>query len=179
VAEPGAAGSDRRRFANAARARNCIAGPAGLKFRKFDAVENSTKTWTLLYVEDDENDVLFMEMALRRAGLQQQFRCVRNGQEALDYLSGTGDYAQRDQHPLPVLLLLDLNLPAVSGFEVLAWLRKQPQFQSLPVVIFSSSSRPEDRQRALELGANDYVQKPASGMKFGEVLDHLRSGWLG
>lgn len=125
-------------------------------------------------MEDEENDLLFMEVAFRKAGLNHQLYSVRNGQEAVEYLSGVKAFANRSLHPLPSLLLLDLNLPLLSGFEVLAWVRQQSAFQSLPVVVFSSSPRPEDQQKALALGANGYLQKPISGLKFAEVLEYLR-----
>jgi DNA-binding response OmpR family regulator len=76
------------------------------------------------------------------------------------------------------LILLDLNLPLVSGFEVLEWMRKTTGYQELPVVIFSSSARPEDRIRAEATGADDYVQKPSSALEFRAVIDYLERRWL-
>ena len=137
-------------------------------------MENKREPWTVLYVEDEENDLLFMEVAFRKAGLKHLLYSARNGQEAVDYLSGVNAYAARDQHPLPSLLLLDLNLPLLSGFEVLTWVRQQRSFQSLPVVVFSSSTRLEDQKKAMDLGANSYLQKPISGLMFAEVLAHLQ-----
>jgi CheY-like chemotaxis protein len=135
-------------------------------------------TRTVLYVEDEECDLFFMQAAFQKAGLGQALRGLGNGQEAIDYLSGSGAYADRSQHPLPSMLLLDLNLPLVSGFEVLQWLRGRPEFQALPVVIFSSSSEEEDKARARQLGANDYIEKPSSGMHFGRVVQALSEKWL-
>src|SRR5262249_55131522 len=135
-------------------------------------------TGTVLYVEDEESDLLFMQMAFEKAGLGETFRAVGNGREALAYLSGSGAYADRQRYPLPALLLLDLNLPLISGFEVLKWLRSRPEFQALPVVVFSSSLHEADKLQARELGANDYVEKPKSGLQFGEVVERLRQGWL-
>jgi CheY-like chemotaxis protein len=76
------------------------------------------------------------------------------------------------------VILLDLNLPLVSGFEVLKWLRQQPPYEALPVVVFSSSARGEDQQKATELGANAYVQKPSSGLDFVDVVQQLKQQWL-
>ena len=133
---------------------------------------------TILYVEDEETDVFFMRRALRLAGLEAALRVVADGQQAIDYLAGTGSFADRGEHPLPTLVLLDLNLPLISGFEVLRWLREQSVFQDLPVVVFSSSMRPEDQSRAQDLGANEYLQKPSSAMDFPRVVSQLRTRWL-
>ena len=129
-------------------------------------------------MEDEEDDVLFMRRAFKKAGLEPGFRAVENGQEAIAYLAGDGAYADRSEYPVPILILLDLNLPLVSGFEVLRWVRQQSQFRTLPVIIFSSSPRSEDRLMAEELGANEYVEKPGSGLKFAEVVQNLKEKWL-
>jgi CheY-like chemotaxis protein len=80
---------------------------------------------------------------------------------AIDYLSGAGPFADRQKHPLPCLVLLDLKFPKLNGLEVLAWIRQQSSLKKLVVVMFSSSSQPADVDRAYELGANSYIQKPA------------------
>ncbi len=138
----------------------------------------SRTTATVLYVEDEEGDVFFMRAAFRKAGLGGVLRAVGNGQEAMDYVSGSGPYADRELHPFPSMILLDLNLPLVSGFEVLEWLKAFPEFRGLPVIVFSSSARAEDKAKARELGAVDYVEKPASGVDFPQVVDRLRERWL-
>lgn len=132
----------------------------------------------VLYVEDEADDVLFMQAAFRRLGLGVPLHAVADGQQAIAYLAGEGMYADRAAHPLPALVLLDLNLPLQSGFEVLQWIRNEPRFAALPVIVFSSSGRPEDRQRAAELGATDYALKPSSGMQFSEVVAPVRAAWL-
>lgn len=124
---------------------------------------------TVLYVEDEDDDVLFMKMAFKRLGIGMPLESVPNGKAAIDYLS---------KRPRPTLLLLDLNLPIVSGFEVLEWLRRQPALETLPVVIFSSSGRAEDRERAAALRADDYVLKPTSGSMFRDVLRDVQARWL-
>lgn len=96
----------------------------------------------------------------------------------MDYLAGKGPYADREQHPIPLVVLLDLNLPMVAGFEVLTWLKEGPDFKELPVVIFSSSSRAADKLRARELGANDYWEKPNSALLFSNVVQGLKEKWL-
>jgi CheY-like chemotaxis protein len=103
---------------------------------------------------------------------------VKDGNAAKDYLAGNGPFANRRSHPLPGLVLLDLNLPYWSGFEVLEWIRQQPQLRRLPVVIFTSSSRPDDIARAYDAGANAYLVKPNA---LGELLAlalALRDFWL-
>ena len=142
-------------------------------------MENQNQTGVVLYAEDEESDVLFMQMAFGKAGLAHLLHVVKNGQEVVDYLSGAGEFADREKNPLPSLLLLDLNLPLRSGFAVLQWVRNQPGFHALPVVVFSSSTRPEDKLKAANLGADEYVQKPPSGSKFAEVIKDLREKWPG
>jgi CheY-like chemotaxis protein len=133
---------------------------------------------TVLYVEDEKNDALFMEIAFTKQGLGKVLRLAGDGQVAMDYLAGTGIYGRREEHPIPALVLLDLNLPAISGFEVLEWMRERPQFAAIPVVIFSSSDRDEDRARARELGAVEFIEKPSSGIKFSDVVERVRQRWL-
>jgi CheY-like chemotaxis protein len=127
---------------------------------------------TLLYAEDEETDVLLLRLALKRSGLPHPLNVVVNGVEAIDYLAGTGVFADRSQHPLPCLVLLDLKMPLKSGFEVLAWIRQQPQFAALPVVVYTSSGGDADREQSRQLGATDYVVKKAD---VGEIAEWLRS----
>ena len=133
---------------------------------------------TVLYVEDEEFDAMFMRRAFERTGLDGSLNVVADGQQAIDYLGGKGVYGDRREHPLPAVILLDLKLPLVSGFEVLAWLREQPGLKTLPVVVFSSSDQPEDKAMSSELGANDFVQKPSSALEFPKVVERLRQRWL-
>ena len=132
----------------------------------------------ILYVEDEPDDVLFMRRAFQKVGLGDSLRSVGDGRDAIEYLAGNGAYADRGQHPLPALMLLDLNLPVVSGFEVLKWLRERREFQALPVVAFSSSTRDDDKVQARELGASDYVEKPKSAAGFLKVAEGLKEKWL-
>ena len=127
----------------------------------------------VLYIEDEEDDVFFMRNAFRRLGIESRFHVVADGERAIAYFNGRGPYADREQHPLPALVLLDLTLPRCSGFEVLEWLRRQPEFQGIPVVVFSASLRVDDRRRAEELGASEYLPKPTSGVQFLELVRRL------
>lgn len=121
---------------------------------------------------------MLMRIAFVREGLERAFCTVGDGQTAIDYLSGVGRYAVREQYPVPAVVLLDLNLPEVHGFEVLQWIRRHPLHQHLPVVVFSSSVREEDEGKARALGANDFVSKPNSPARFREVVQKLRRDWL-
>jgi CheY-like chemotaxis protein len=116
----------------------------------------------VLYAEDEPDDVLFMRRAFKQEGLADSLRAVGDGRDAIDYLAGKGVYADRGQHPLPALILLDLNLPVVSGFEVLKWLSGRPELKELAAVVFSSSEREDDKVRARDLGAREFIQKPSS-----------------
>lgn len=133
---------------------------------------------TLLYVEDEPDDAFFMRSALDRLGAGIDCRVAEDGPSAIAYLDGRPPFDDRTRHPLPVLVLLDLNLPGLSGFDVLQWIRQHPELKTLPVVVFSSSGRPEDRSRARDLAANDYLTKPNSGVRFGEIARQLHSTWL-
>ncbi len=132
----------------------------------------------VLYVEDEENDRILMRLAFQKAGLEPALRMVNHGQAAIDYVAGAGVYGEREKYPLPAVVLLDLNLPEVHGFEVLKWIRAQPAHSGLPVVVFTSSAREEDRHRAELLGTNDFVQKPVMAGGFQDVARRLHEEWL-
>ena len=132
----------------------------------------------ILYAEDDENDAFFMRHAFSRAGLTERLVIVPDGQQAIHYLEGAGLYADRDAHPLPSLVLLDLNLPARSGFDVLGWIRQQPPFLRLPVVIFSSSNHQRDIDEARALGANEYCVKPSDISHRVAIVTDLHRRWI-
>jgi CheY-like chemotaxis protein len=133
---------------------------------------------TVLYVEDEESDVFFMREAFKHVAPGVQLMAVTDGREALDYLAGRSGFSNRMEYPFPALVLLDLNLPALKGFEVLKWMRQQPQLKNLPVVVFSSSSHSEDKQESDELGANGYMQKPHSGSGFRDIVEKVKQRWL-
>jgi CheY-like chemotaxis protein len=114
----------------------------------------------ILLAEDDENDAFFMRRALRKAEINLPMHLVTNGQEAMDYLSGIEKFSDREQYPLPSIVLLDLKMPFVDGFEVLTWINSQSSLKEIPVVVLTSSAEERDRQRATELGAKAYFVKP-------------------
>jgi len=134
--------------------------------------------YTILLVEDDANDVLLIERAFEKAHLANPIKSVRDGQEAIAYLSGMPPYDDRLRYPLPALILLDLKLPRKSGFEVLNWLRQEEDLRRLPVVILTSSGQAADINRAYELGANSYLVKPVSFEALTQLVQGLGVYWL-
>ncbi len=117
-------------------------------------------SFRVLLAEDNEDDVFLMRQAVRKAGVALDLHAVPDGEEALAYLRGAGDYANRALHPLPDALLLDLNMPRLNGFEVLEILRRDPAWNSLPIYVLSASNLPADMRRTQELHANAYIVKP-------------------
>ena len=115
---------------------------------------------TILLVEDSEDDIFIFDRVIKKAGITGHVEVVRDGQEALDYLSGNGRFADRQKFPLPTLALVDLKLPRISGLEILQWIREQPHLETLSVVVLTSSSEDRDVIRAYQLGARSYLVKP-------------------
>jgi len=132
----------------------------------------------ILYAEDEENDVFLLEHAFEMAGSPHTLRSVPDGEQAIQYLAGKAPFGDRAQHPLPTLVLLDINMPRKSGLEVLEWIRRQPHLGSLPVVILTSSSRQEDMDKARQLGADDYLLKPADTSELVKLVKSLHARWL-
>src|SRR6266571_1148235 len=114
----------------------------------------------ILVAEDLPDDVMLLKLAFSRAGVTAPVRYVKNGEEAVAYLKGEGAFADRAEHPLPTMLLLDLKMPRLDGFGVLEWLRRQPGLRRFLVVVFTASYEQNDISRAFELGANSYIVKP-------------------
>lgn len=135
-------------------------------------------TDVVLLAEDEKTDAYFVEWAFKKAEIPHRLCHVADGQEAIDYLAGNGRYADRRQHPLPGLLLLDLKMPRLDGFAVLTWLRERPEWAWLPVVVLSSSQFPADIARARSLGAVDYKVKPANPQNLVELARGFADRWL-
>ncbi|MGH7996671.1 MAG: response regulator [Opitutaceae bacterium] len=132
---------------------------------------------SMLLVEDDEDDVYFLKRALGEAGIRNPLYVIADGQEAIDYLSGGGAYADRDRFPLPALVFLDLKLPLKSGHEVLEWMRHHG-FESTTVVVISTSDLAADIRTAYRLGANSYVVKSFAREKLRQLAESIKSYWL-
>lgn len=128
---------------------------------------------TILHVEDDPNDTLLLQHACRKAGIVFDLQAVSDGDQAIAYLRGTEDFSDRNKYPMPQLILLDLKMPRVSGFDVLAWLRADDHFKKLPVVVLTSSNHDADIKRAYDLGAKSYLVKPVGFEALVELVKTL------
>jgi CheY-like chemotaxis protein len=116
---------------------------------------------SILLVDDNEDDLLIMRNSFAQAGIPNPIQSVEDGEEAIAYLKGEGVYSDRNRHPFPVVIFLDLNMPKKNGLEVLTWIRQQPSLKNLTVHILTASSRSVDVENAFKLGANSYLIKPS------------------
>ncbi len=132
----------------------------------------------ILQIEDEPSDVLFMQMAMQAAGLNNRLNVARDGREAIAYLKGEGQYADRQQYPLPGLVFLDLRLPYIPGLDVLKWLREQPSFAHTPVLVLSSSDQDVDVEAAYHLGAQGYLVKPPLVSELERIVRLIKRYWL-
>ena len=126
----------------------------------------------ILSVEDNPDDVLILNRAFQKANTSAHLEFLADGDQAIEYL------ADVSQKPCPILLLLDLKLPKKSGLEVLAWVRGQPPFKRLPVVMLTSSNQPEEIDTAYDLGANSYLVKPGSIDDFVQLAKAIETYWV-
>jgi CheY-like chemotaxis protein len=133
---------------------------------------------TLLLVEDSQDDIFLMQRALKSAGIVNKTIVVDNGKEAVDYLQGGGKYQDRIAFPVADIVLLDVKLPYMSGFEILQWIRSNKETRALIVIMLTSSNQPADIRRAYELGANSYVVKPSSFEQLLGFANAFRQYWL-
>jgi CheY-like chemotaxis protein len=137
----------------------------------------NTKEQIILLVEDDEDDQFFMKIALDKAGIHDPLQIANNGREAIAYLSGGGEFADRRHFPLPTVIFLDLKMPYVTGFDVLEWLRSRgDEFAGIPVIVLTSSPEQRDQTRACELGARSYLLKPPTREMLLDVWKTLTLG---
>jgi two-component system response regulator len=132
---------------------------------------------TVLQVEDDPNDVFFLQHAMRKADVTNPIQIASDGQEAIDYLQGTGKFANREKFPLPCLVLLDLKLPYVMGLDVLKWIRRQAEI-AVPVVILTASADDADIATAYRLGANGFLVKPSEASTLDDIVKAIKDFWL-
>lgn len=139
----------------------------------------SVSDMQILLVEDNADDVMLIQRAFRRANVDTALTVLGDGDSAVAYLAGEGSYADRAQHPLPQLMLLDLKLPCRSGLEVLEWARARTDFRALVVVVLTSSRESRDVHRAYELGANSFLVKPVEFDKLLEMVRTMNLYWLG
>lgn len=133
---------------------------------------------TLLLVEDNPQDEMLILRALHKARIANRIDVVRDGQQAVDYLFNQGEFAQEDGRELPVVVLLDISLPRLSGLEVLRIIRADARTRLLPVVILTSSDEEKDRLKSYENGANSFVRKPLNFSEFAETVARLGVYWV-
>jgi len=131
----------------------------------------------ILQVEDDPNDVFFLQHAMTKAGVTNPVQVATDGQQAIDYLQGAGKFADRERFPLPCLILLDLKLPHVMGLEVLKWIRQQSGLP-LAVVMLTASGEDADIATAYRLGANGFLVKPSEVSKLVDMAKAINAFWL-
>jgi len=134
---------------------------------------------TILYVENCPEDVELLTRMFKSLKVQNHLVSASNGEEAFFYLMGSGPFGDRSQFPYPDLVLLDIGLPGWDGFEVLECIRSEESLRQLPVIMFSNSDAPEDKARALELGANAYMTKTASRTRLYEAVKDINDQVLG
>ena len=138
-----------------------------------------TSLGLILVVEDDQDHALLIRSVFESRSRGTVMRFASTGREALDYLEGKPPYDDRVENPLPEVIILDLGLPGMSGFDVLSWLSVSKEHSDIPVIVFTSSADPDDARMAYSLGARSYKSKPAD---FGELVDvvrHVLGKWLG
>jgi CheY-like chemotaxis protein len=132
----------------------------------------------ILLAEDDRNDAFFLRRAFMQAGTSVSIVDVRNGQQAINYLTGEALYSDRALFPLPALVVLDLKMPLIDGFKVLEWFQAHPEISKVPVVILSSSDVQQDIAKARQLGARDYFIKPLDPHDLVSVAKGLTENFL-
>jgi CheY-like chemotaxis protein len=132
---------------------------------------------TVLIAEDSDLDYHLLEHALKETKTHIQARRANDGFAALNYLKGEGPYRDRIDFPFPHVVIVDLKMPRMSGFEVLEWIRKNPHYRVIPTIALSTSTEPHDVQRAYELGANTYFTKPSRLPDLQSLCFHIAEYW--
>ena len=133
----------------------------------------------ILLVEDNPDDIKLTQRAFNKSKIEEKINIevARNGDEALDFLFGEGAYIYRNTRNMPALILLDLNLPRINGFQILERIRADKRTKLIPVIILTSSKEEEDIKKAYEIGANSYIRKPVDFEKFSDVAQRLGLYW--
>ena len=136
------------------------------------------KPVTVLHIDDDPNDAVLLSAAVQKAGVQFLVENVQDGERAMAYLSGVGEYADRQRFPLPALILLDLKMPRADGLEVLKWIRASEEFSATHVLVLSGSELQEDIRQAYATGANSYFVKPIGFEALVNFIRNINAVWL-
>jgi len=131
----------------------------------------------ILLADDSQNDVEIFRRAYRKAGFQNPLHVVHDGNEAIRYLLGEGQYADRTKFPMPRLLLLDSQMPIMSGCEVLEWLQGRPEFKELIVIMLGGSGSPNEEVTAIRLGAKGYYMKPQTPAELEQLVKRICGNW--
>jgi CheY-like chemotaxis protein len=139
---------------------------------------NAGEKAIFLVVEDNENDALLIRRAFLKGNILNPLQVTRSADEAIAYLKGEGRFSNRAEYPLPSLVLLDLKMPGRDGFEVLRWIRAQPDLKALRVVVLTSSNDIKDVNLAYQEGANSFLVKPVDFERFVEISQALAGYWL-
>ena len=132
----------------------------------------------ILLVDDSESDIELLRQAFARAGMQRPLQVVQDGVDAMSYLLGRGEFADRDVHPMPSVLIIDVNMPRLNGLELLTWLRTQPEFSHLMVIVLTGDSRMEAINHAYHLGANSYLIKPTRHEQLLDLIQCFFRYWM-
>ena len=132
----------------------------------------------ILVAEDVENDIVLIRRAFERARIKNPLLVVRDGEEVVRYLEGAGRFSNREQYPFPDLLLLDLKMPRMDGFEVLQWIRDHSQFKKLRVVVLTSSQDIYDVNKAYQMGASSFLVKPLEFDNYTALATTMARFWL-
>jgi CheY-like chemotaxis protein len=132
----------------------------------------------ILSAEDDPTESLLLRRAFLKAGIKAALDIVSDGQQAVDWLRGHPPFGDRTRHPLPTLLLLDLKMPRMDGFQVIEWLRQQPGLRRLLVVVLSNSEEVQDVNRAYDMGANSFVRKPTHFKGLQAMAEDMERYWF-
>jgi CheY-like chemotaxis protein len=132
----------------------------------------------ILLAEDNDDYVALIRLAFSRANIPNPLHVVWNGEEAVAYLKGEGKYSNRDEYPLPELLLLDLKMPRMNGFEVLEWVRQQPSLAGLRILVLTSSDELRDVNQAYRMGANSFMVKPGDFEDSVQLSRLINDFWL-
>lgn len=140
--------------------------------------DEEKKLITILMADDDEDDRLLTREAMAEGRVLNRLEFVENGAELMDYLNGSGKYTDRDQYPMPGLILLDLNMPKMDGREALAEIKKHPAIRRIPVVILTTSKAEEDMLKGYDLGAASYITKPVTFDALVDLMKALGKYWV-
>lgn len=133
---------------------------------------------TILLVEDEPTDAALITRAFEKARVKNPVIHLANGDEALRYLAGKGEYVDRVKHPLPAVILLDLKLPGATGMQILQWMRVQGEIRRIPVVVLTSDENPKTIDAAYDLGANSYLVKPGNPAEVAQMVHNIQQYWV-